>query len=229
MRTLIRTGFLSVALLAAFPADALAVLGWLEKLSGPGPFTGVQVTIPFACIALPAGTETADDGPAISARYDCLDTETDRRPLVVSIDIGRLTSNENDLSYANLDPRDKPDVNAFILIPAVSVSLGKNWWAKGYAVDLGAGAGAIFFSDDRHFFTSFWKPVLQPIRVGIKPIAFFRKERRWEFLEIAFNGTIIAGDLRARDFGATGNLDESNEWLWNRAVMIDLYKWFRAK
>jgi hypothetical protein len=219
MRTLIRTALLSVVLVAGFPSDALAVLGWLEKLSGPGPFTGVQVNIPFACY----GKEDEGERKEIHADYDC-DSAVDRHPLVIAIEIGRLTSAENGLTYANLDPRDRPDVNAVMLIPNVSIPLKLG--TRGRLVDVGAGVGVLFFSDDRQFFKSFWKPALQPLRFSIKPLAWISEQRRWEFLEIEFNGTIIGGDLTSSDFGAIAGLDESSEFVWNRAILIDLYKWF---
>jgi hypothetical protein len=224
MRTLMRNGILAVALWAAFPTDALAVLGWLEKLSGPGPFTGVQVNVPFACY----GTDRLDapKRKTIYADYDCRFAE-EEHPLVIAIDINRLTSNENTLTYVNIDTRDRPDINVAMLVPNVSVSLKLG--TRGRVLDVGAGAGALFFSDSGHFFKSFWKPVLQPLRLGVKPLAWISENRRWEVLEVAFNATIIGGSLRAGDFGAVGGLDESNELVWNRAILIDFYKWFASR
>ena len=40
MRALIRGGMLALVVWATVPADASAALGWIEKLSGPGPFRG---------------------------------------------------------------------------------------------------------------------------------------------------------------------------------------------
>jgi len=241
MRTMLRGGILGLVFWAALPTDAAAALGWIEKLSGPGPFIGWQVNVPFGCYGIrrppvAASQErgaaeqalTADDtqGRRFFISYDCLDAKADGWPVKFGIDVGRLSSKENELPYPGVDPRQKPNVNVLLIIPSATITLG-GYGRTGDFLDIGAGIGVARFSDDRDFFETFWRPAIQPVRIGFKPLALIRDSSRWEFIEISANATIFAGDMTAADFGAAGAFAESNELVLNTALRVDLYKLFR--
>lgn len=243
MWTMIRGGLLGLFVLAFVPGDALAAVGWLEKLSGPGPFVGWQVNVPFACYGFqdapwPAASEgrasidqtapaAGGDQRQLRVNYDCLMASADNWSIKFAVDVGRLSSTENELPYPGVDDRLKPNVNALVLMPSASLSFGRFTDDMGSVIDVGVGVGAVRFSDDGNFFDAFWKPAFQPVRVAIRPLALFRKGVRWEFLEIGLNATIIGGEMTAADFGAAGSFQESNELVWNRAIRVDLFKLFQ--
>jgi hypothetical protein len=237
MRAVIRGGILSLLFWAILPTDAGAALGWIEKLSGPGPFIGWQINIPFACYVFEEGTaasqpESVQGSVAgIQGRfridYDCVSRARKQPALKFAIDIGRLSSEENELPYPDLDQRQKPGVNLLVLIPSVAYSFGEYRETMGSFLDVGAGVGAIRLSDELNFFETFWRPAFQPLRLTFRPLSLVKGDLRWEFLELALNATILGGELTAADFGAAGSFQESHEFLWNWGVRVDLYKLFR--
>lgn len=235
MRALIRAGLLMLLIWAALPSDAAAALGWIEKLSGPGPFIGWQVNVPFACYVFNDQSTTAQEQPGSASGsrerfridYDCVSRARRQRSIKFAIDIGRLSSKENELPYPGIDQRQKPGVNLLVLIPSASYSFGEYRDTMGNFLDVGAGIGAVRLSDEQDFFETFWRPAFQPVRLTLRPISLVKGDLRWEFLEIALNATILGGELTAADFGAAGSFQESNELLLNWGIRVDLYKLFR--
>ena len=237
MRAVMRRGILGLLLCAILPADANAALGWIEKLSGPGPFIGWQINIPFACYVFDEATAAGqsesvkESAPGNQGHfridYDCVSRARRQRALKFAVDIGRLSSEENELPYPDLDQRQKPGVNLLVLIPSVAYSFGEYRDTMGNFLDVGAGIGVIRVSDEQNFFETFWRPAFQPLRLTLRPLSLVKGDLRWEFLEIALNATILGGELTAADFGAAGSFQESNEFLLNWGIRVDLYKLFR--
>lgn len=231
MRLALRGGALAILVVTASPLPASAAVGWLERLSGPGPFKGVQYAFPIACYGwkvLPADGGDARDQqaprsegePSLFLDYDCSRADHRQMRVVLGVDVASLATNDNPLVYTGPAANDKPGVRAFLLVPYASVPLG-------LAFEAGAGIGFVRFTDrdseDVDFSST--KLLIQPIRLTFKPLAPFSDSTRWEFLQFALNGTLIAQKIEDTDFGAVpGTFREPTEMLWQATIRIDVGK-----
>jgi hypothetical protein len=221
MRTATRTVILVIITSAAAAADATAALGWLERLSGPGPFKGPQYAFTLACYGWPGPLSASVGGSAQVA--DPAASDGHATILVPfwrchEVDPNQLLdTNDNPLSYAALQGQPKPGVRAVLVVPYASVSV-----AVGF--DAGIGFGFVRFTDrnsDVDFSST--KVLFQPIRLTIKPLAPFFDSTKWDFLQLAFNGTLILQTIRDTDFGALpGTFREPTEMLWQTELRIDI-------
>jgi hypothetical protein len=236
MRAVIRIGILALISSAVAATDAVAALGWLEKLSGPGPFKGPQYALTLACYGWPgplskarevslrageaAQTQAAES--ALLPLWRCHEIDPNQMRVDLGVDMARLSTNENPLMYAA--GQQKPGVRAFLFVPYVSVSVA-------VGLEAGVGFGLVRFTDrqsdevdtnSRVDFSS-TKALIQPIRLTVKPLAPFFDSTKWDFLQFAFNGTLILQTVRDRDFGAVpGTFREPTEMLWQCELRIDL-------
>jgi hypothetical protein len=230
MRQVVRVGTLALLLAAGWIAPAEAAWGWLERLSGPGPFDGPQYAFRVACYGFPDNDQgqgalgsreqaTRDEGepPRLYPFWRCWQADPHQMRVDLGVDVASLTTDENPLTYSDLDGARKPGVRAFLLVPYASVSLG-------IAFEAGVGAGFLRLTDhESDIDFSSTKFVVQPLRLTIKPLAPFSRSRRFEALQIAFNGTLIAGTLEDTDFGAVpGTFRERMEMLWQTELRLDI-------
>ena len=233
MRTLMRGGIVGIVLWALLPTDAAAAIGWLEKLSGPGPFVGVMVPVSLACYGENLDTGTAaqpnqgqagrepDLGLFVDFQ-DCLDANTRGPRVTFAVQFGRLWSQDNNLPYAGVPRGEEPGVRIFLLIPAISTPVTR-------FLDVGAGLGFAHFSAEADAFDGFVRGAIQPVRLTVKPLSFFKLGRRWESVELRLNATVFTGRFTASDFGATGPFDERGELLWERILYVDVLKLFSSE
>jgi len=230
MRQALLGGAFAVLLVAAVAEPVSAAVGWLERLSGPGPFKGVQYAFPVACYGWEAPSSTASGAADQQARrqpgdptffldWDCRSADREQMRVVFGLDVASLATNENPLTYAGIGADDKPGVRALLLVPYVSVPLG-------LAFEAGAGIGFLRLTDrGGEVDFSSTKFLIQPIRLTFKPLALFSDSTRWEFLQFALNGTLIAQKIEDRDFGAVpGTFREPTEMLWQATIRIDVGK-----
>ncbi|HXE80034.1 MAG TPA: hypothetical protein VNK41_04735 [Vicinamibacterales bacterium] len=230
MRQALRNGALALLLVATGAPPASAGWGWLERLSGPGPFNGFQYAFPIACYGWrpAAAPEDGDSGQAAQAGdstfrfepvdWDCRDADPRQMRVVFGVDFARLSTDDNPFVY-RATAGGKPGVNALLVVPYASVPIG-------IAFEAGAGAGFVRFTDrggDIDFSTT--KLLLQPVRLTFKPLALFSDSTRWEAFQLALNGTLIPQEIEDVDFGAvpTG-FRESSEFLWQVAFRVDVVK-----
>jgi hypothetical protein len=231
-----RTMILVLISSAAAATDATAALGWLEKLSGPGPFKGPQYALTLACYGWPGplfkshgasvrageSSQTPAAEPTVLPLWRCHEIDPNQMRVDLGVDLARLSTNENPLTYAA--GQQKPGVRAFLFVPYVSVSVV-------VGLEAGVGLGFVRFTDrqsnqiddsNRIDFSS-TKALIQPIRLTVKPLAPFFDSTKWDFLQLAFNGTLILQTLQERDFGAVpGTFREPTEMLWQTELRIDL-------
>lgn len=209
------------------------ILGWLDKLSGPGPFTLVGAEIEVACYGVDrfakpgaqagATAQVQAGGGTDTSSLWVLDPgcfRADRRRPRASLvaQLAGFVNGDNPLLYngASGPERSGSDVGGFLFLPAIDVSLNR-------FVDVGAGLGLIRFSGDD--FNAFTRGAIQPFRVTVRPLAGIGKggdEPRNEWLQVRATGLLI-GRLEAVDFGAIpGTYTESGEFQWQVQLLIDL-------
>jgi hypothetical protein len=217
--------------------------GWLERLSGPGPFIGVQYVFPLWCHgwkarSQPAGetreaaaVESAAATPTIFQSWDCMAADPSRRRAIVGVDFAYLWTKENPLTYAGPAAQNKPGVNALLVVPYVSAPLG-------HAFEAGAGAGFLRLTDrDGSVNFSSTKFVLQPIRLTFKPVSLFADDPRWESIQFGLNAMVIVGKLDAETFGAVPPsaadptaqpFREVTELLWQAQIRFDVVRFVKG-
>ena len=235
------TVVLVVALLVCFgtpkPAYALWGGGWLERLSGPGPFWGNVFDARVLCIGAPGATDqTSTSDPPLGKKltYELADRvwltgagchllSRDAMRLEVGVDFGFLKSSSNVLDYGNhpgLTDDDK-DVGLRTFMVTADIRVNR-------LVDVGAGLGrASFRSPDSNLFSSFSRTVSQPLRVTVRPLGFLSDSRRTEAFVLRFDATKFHGTFTAEDFGATpGTFNEPGEITWAWSFRVDPFALF---
>jgi hypothetical protein len=209
------------------------ILGWLDKLSGPGPFTLVGAEIEVACYGVrrlatrdtptdAAAQVQASGGPDMSSLWvldpGCYRADRRRPRASLVAQFAGFFNGDNPLLYGEGSVRERSgsDVGGFLFIPAIDVSLNR-------FVDVGAGLGLVRFSGDD--FNAFTRGAIQPFRVTLRPLAGIGDGGAApgnEWLQVRATGLLI-GRLEAADFGAIpGTYTESGEFQWQVQLLIDL-------
>ena len=209
-----------VVMQLAAPAPAHAWWEWLDQLSGPGPFTGVDVQWRVKCI-----TETRDGATHLEATNikptvgrvlaqlagaGCL-FEPKTNPLgSLNISIGRMWSIHNDLPYA--PGQATPQVKITRFEPTLSMFVD----AKKY-IEITSGLGVMWLSGDgfERFHRYYWRPVAVTITPGEKAAS------------IRLGLLVTTKGFQASDFGATGTFHTDKEVLGTAEVTVDLARVFR--
>lgn len=205
------------------PRQSEAVIGWLEELSGPGPFLAVQLPADrVICIArgsnenlgVASAWGSARDKSAAQAACARDDPRGVKAFVSVEFPIGRSRENQ-------LFPQDpKGDRNRVTLIGVRPVFFVR----ATPGVDLGAGIGFTRFSGDA--FDSFTRVTI-PLRARIVPAAFNGKASRATALYIALQGDLYPKMFTAADFGARGNWTEDNDFQVSVFLGLDILRLFR--
>lgn len=202
-------GLLLVSL-ASVPAEA-GVLSWLSKLSGPGPFLGVDASFALKCFRWEKG-KTEPGSPADSVEgadariITCSHIPLGERHATLFATVGAAWSLDNDLDYGG---RPAPTVGMFKSGMSLDVTVFP--W-----LDLGAGGGFRYFGGSG--FDNFALPYVQPVRIGVRPLNFAKVD----WLIVTFSGEFLLGVVDGPRFGATDSYRESNEFLQEWGVSIDL-------
>jgi hypothetical protein len=221
------------------PAEALWGRGWLERLSGPGPFQGNVYHLRFLCFTSPssgddreAATASLDehasvrrlvapsvaDAQAYASAAGCNFLADDKPRLEVGILVGRMESTANALDYSHLTS--PMDTSVKLRTWAITFDVRVN-----RVLDVGVGAGRASFKPgaDASLFTDFGRAMVQPLRVTVRPLAAVSNEKILQALTLRFDATKFAGGFTAEDFGARpGTFNEPGEILWNWSAVIDL-------
>lgn len=208
----------SVGLLMMFvlyPARADAIWGgleWLDKLSGPGPFTGLSVNSRVLCFA----RQRRDDPWVVKpvwGRYPDRDaaiiappcrwvapSEAEPEPYrfgYVDATVSVLWSKKNDL-FGEARYDQPAQARAVTFRPGVMLR-AYSW------LDAGAAVGWYRFSGDA--FESFTRFTIHPVRVTVSP---FRGAARG--LKFPVEVVYFKTRFEAADFGAPGNFVEQREF-----------------
>ncbi len=209
---LIRSAIVLVLLLGVPHSASANVAGfwrWLDRLSGPGPCTGVVYDQRLFSNGFRTGEAQQTERTTF---FDpgglALDEAKTSRPIMIGFQWGVLKCG-NELPY---EGRSAPTVWAFPLSGTVDVRVHR-------AVDAGASLGLTGFVGDDF---SVWRPTVSP-RVTIFPAAFVREPtRRHRALLVRVTASTILGELDAEDFDAVGDFKGGNEVLWGLSFAIDL-------
>ena len=210
------------------PAYALWGGGWLERLSGPGPFWGQVVDYRFLCVAAPdakdqSSTSDPPPGKALTKELDsrvwltgagCYFLAPDDKRFEVGVDFGFLKSSSNVLDYSNRPGLTDDDKDVGLRTFSITADFRVN-----RVLDVGAAIGrASFRSPDSNLFPSFSRTMSQPVRLTVRPLAILSNSRRAEAVVLRFDATKFHGTFTADDFGAApGSFTEPGEitWAWS--------------
>jgi len=226
-----------MGLLTPAPAQALWGRGWLERLSGPGPFGGNMYGSRVLCLSRPRGTDNVDatrdnierhgfasqflssrepDKRIYFSLFGCNFLDRNEPRLEIGWQLATLRSKENLLKYGPSAPSNR-DVNVRMLLVTGDIRVNR-------VLDVGAGWGTARFSaEDDALFRPFDYKVSQPLRLTTRPLATFLDRRAWEFVTVRFDATKIHGVFTDTQFGAQpGTYSEAGELVWNWAIIVDV-------
>jgi hypothetical protein len=221
----------------ASPAYAWFGDGWLEKLSGPGPFRGWSVDARLLCLSKrsPATGTQIDSGDAIGwnatfpkelnagvwfTPLGCHFLDRDQSRLEFGFEYSRMTSDgsDNPLDYTHrpsLVAADKGvDMSSFTITAEVRVNR---------VLDVGVAAGRATFRSPGDVFDDLPKGVFQPVRVTVRPLGGLTDRNRFaDFLTVRVDATKFNGGFRDEEFGARpGTFNEPGELVWGWRVLVD--------
>ena len=229
------------ALCSPAPAHAAFGSGWLERLSGPGPFAGWALGPRLLCISTPRTAAEAqavgdaleksvwgrrltfpsDDNTAriyvTGAGCHFLPNESPR--LEIGFERGWLHSVENVLDYSNAPglADDDKEVRLRTLLLTADIRINR-------ILDVGVGLGRASFSSAStpDLFSRFSRTMSQPLRVTMRPLAAFSTSKRMQAIVVRFDATKFHGRFVAEDFGAVpASFDEPGEILWSWGLRVD--------
>jgi hypothetical protein len=177
-----------------FPSrDAWAFEGfmrWLERLSGPGPFSGPVFGVPIPCDYLRPDGFIFKDCPWSLPQ---LDTK-------LTVEIGRLRGT-SDLDYGGAQlTDDERRVIMWTFHALYEIRLHPSF-------DVGVGAGLLRFKGDPSLFDGFWRVAFEPVRATARPLLWFGDGTGspWKrVLKVRLGTLWIPEGFTERDFGAVG-------------------------
>jgi hypothetical protein len=238
--TIVLAGVCLLSLITPSPARAALGGGWLERLSGPGPFTGLGIDVRLLCLggagasrnpvqsqalesfdAHPWGRKLTHpltrDGKIWVTGAGCYFLESDQPRLEVGLDLEVLHSGNNVLDYSHLPGVTASDTKVNLRTFMVSADIRVN-----RVLDVGAAIGRGWFSAPSDLFPGFSKMVTQPMRLTTRPLAVLSHDKRWEAVVVRFDGTRFRGAFTAQDFGARpGSYNEPGEIIWTWSIRVD--------
>jgi hypothetical protein len=192
--------------------------GWLEELSGPGPFRGYVVSFPVLCVRDGELIPCYKELPPNSTAEDAAKFRPKR---MIYVSVGSLGS-DNHLRFKDLPdtPENRREVNV------LQVS-GLYMFRLHPAVDVGAGAGTMRLSGMSHDdFDPIWRFTLVPATVAVRPFALVNqwKDNRWAGLVRGeLETSFVTQGFTAEEFGAPASTFKTGpEFLTRAAVVIDL-------
>jgi hypothetical protein len=243
-------------LATATPADAWLGDGWFERLSGAGPFRGLNVDLRLLCIASPdsppdarfaptgertpermladnniarAGTfpKRGDAGVWVTV-FGCHFLNRDEPRLELGFSYSRMSAKgeENLLDYSHRPGLTPEDEDVRFNSFMLSADLRVN-----RIFDVGTAIGRGSFSSPANLFGSFSKLVFEPVRVTVRPLSTVLKNSRLvEMLLIRGEGRMFKGGFTDADFGARpGSYSEPGEIVWGWSLVFDLSTLFWGK
>jgi hypothetical protein len=205
-KSLVLAGFCTVVLAVGVP-EARAGTGWLEKLSGPGPFFGLMLPIPIRCDAV-----GKTDEPVISSgKWGCSGAPKGMRR-IISVEVWQLSTDHNQLPYDR-------DVDTGVSIFGTIGTIEFMPWKQ---FKVGSGFGVAWISGDA--FDTFARPVAQPVRLTVAPLSLISPGTKGlEILKVHMNSNILLGGVDASDFGARGNFEAPYELQWSLSLEADFW------
>jgi len=194
-------------------------LGWLEGMSGPGPFHGPTVSFDrLACWSEPAGggrVERVAFGDHADPCRNGADRERRRVRAYVSVELAHFRSSRNVLAR---DPEaDAAQVGVTRLNALVFARVAQG-------LEVGGGLGLNRFSGDGANGESFgFTRLTLPLRVRVRPGMWVAPESRWSRLvhfSVGFDR--LPSTFEAADFGQQGPFREEGESLATAYIGFDV-------
>jgi hypothetical protein len=220
---------LTVAMIALMPraADA-SLLGWLSRLSGPGPFWGLDVSVcahafPLGDKNTPLeGNELRNEQETAALLFPCTEMTLDRRHVSWNVNFGGAYAWKNPLDYTGVDVAGRSD-NVWLL------KLGTSFdYTVAPSFDIGAGIGVYHFGGKR--FENFSRPFVEPVRVAVRPLLWrsgrnAEQRQRDACVVLTASWIIHLGTMDGEDFGAVNDPFRShNEHNWQAGVALDVLR-----
>jgi hypothetical protein len=212
--------FIAVLLWPTHAHAARGFWGWLEELSGPGPFKGGGVSLPVLCVDSKTN-EVAWCGKkklADSTDKDMADQKQDNvagLPATVMLNLGVFNSDADRPRFSDLDAaaaNNQGRVRLWSVTGLYVVRMG--------ALDIGAGGGVWLLSGDG--FDLIKKLALTPISATFSPVALKRPRSRFARLRLEFETTYIPQGFNGTDFGNSETRFNSGLELVNRiGIVVD--------
>ena len=233
--THVKTGVRSLLVclvVLTMPRDAFALWGWIEQMSGPGPFTWA-IQVPFdrlACVVktadgqttvvhtlvMPRGEGQADGKRDNDAYLACVRDDPDAIKLFVSTELGVAASSRNEL-FANAND----DVHQVRWITARALA----FYRATRFLDLGAGIGVNRFSG-RDFNRMYRVSI--PLQARIVPAGFAKGANpKWRAFYLEVQTDFFPSTFTSADFGAPGNWRSSNEFVGSYFLGVDVLRLVR--
>jgi hypothetical protein len=208
MRTRLSLLVMSVVLLWPGHAHAASFWGWLEELSGPGPFRGWGHTQPVACL-------DREDNRLEWCWQTKEEKDASKIPQTLKVSIGVFNSDDgprfNDLPETDVDNRGR--VRLVFVTGLYVFRLGP--------LDIGPGAGFMRLSGAG--FDPFYKLVLTPINASFAPFAFKSKSGRARFLRLELDQSFVPQGFTGSDFNnSRTTFDSGPEFITRAAIVVDL-------
>jgi hypothetical protein len=179
--------------------------GWLEELSGPGPFRGEAISLTLACV----------EGQTNRLK-SCVPTRRDVSEIrrTVMLRIGVFDSDDgprfNDLPETDADNQGK--VRLFSVTGMYLFRLHRSF-------DIGPGAGFVRLSGDR--FDPFYKLVLTPVNASFTPFALnWPKSRYARILRLELDNSFVPQGFKGSDFNNSRTKFDSGPEFITRAVAV---------
>jgi hypothetical protein len=240
-----------ICLVVLFAVDAPAAHawiggGWLERLSGPGPFTGVVIDYRVLCLAAPspdqekeiAGTLTGNRAAdmvtfplgqrgtrAWLTVLGCHFLPPDEPRVEIGIQYSRLVADaKNNL----LDYSHRPEAAGLDREVRLGIFLATADLRVNRVLDIGAALGRATFSSPSGLFPDLQKWVFQPLRLTTRPLAAMTRNRRLAGLAmIRLDGMRLNGGVRDEELGARPEtFREPGEIVWTYSFIVDVSSLF---
>jgi hypothetical protein len=225
MRRILVTLGCSVVLQAVVVTPAHAWWEFIERLSGPGPFTGVSVDARVLCIVAEGDSMRANTPPPLgilttSCRLEGLrDASGPRQRQLAAVDLGmRFVWKEDDPLFAGGER-----ISLTTIEPSLSINLLSGFTDQWDVVDYGVGIGAYWFSSDA--FPSFHGLFVEPVRFEFHAPTRVRMHRWAAAIPRVRVGLLtFPGGFETASFAAAPSVPEriSRDTVLNVGIFVDL-------
>jgi hypothetical protein len=214
---------------AFWPATAHAARswwGWLEELSGPGPFMGTLYSIPVVCW----GAEGRVDCENYHRPKDAKPEDDRDRRIKRSLQItAGLLSSGHQPRFDNLVgiPEEERDNRRRVFAVPVNAAF---MFRPHRSLDIGPGAGLVYFTGrDVHANARF---VLIPVSGSLKFLLLGKaKNSPWRrMLSVEYQLSHVTKGFNPEDFGSSkGSLRNRREFLNSFGLAVDIGEMFKAR
>jgi len=230
------------------PAEA-GLFGWIERLSGPGPFYAVGFPFPVACRGLRDSSEKQirnELAELLDVMFPPVLVKDDptKEELAKKIRQDRIHEAVRSVTPRSWFPawncRGADRHGAYLIFgwdflylwthstnPATATKEPVRAWSivpyidvrLNQFVELGLGFGFTHFYGPA--FGCFTRPTFEPLRVTFKPIAAISRGKYAEFVQARMTATTF-GKIRSSDFdNSVESFTDSGHWTWGAMVMLD--------